>query len=305
MAYTTEQIRGKQIDTSYLAEAIAGVRNSSYAIVAEAFLEYTQLRQLVSLVNRPILAINAQHKQWRKEPQKLGTLLFPLRRGAHDKISKTTYLYTVDTQLIYKTNKAMLAHALSGEFTRNGNSSDQRYNNLLFPSKPVVYLPGKLSDTIVSKALYKEYTDILALPLLAVQARLLKQAKRNLNKQFEQDKISSKDPARANKQRIFSEYMDLLGIAKDRKEFIVADQDDALSLIFDITKAKEGDALSAIAEPYDRPILEMIRQGDKEALSKALKPLIDCQALRAEPYRGVGDQMPEAKLSAQQLSLQL
>ncbi len=223
------------------------------------------LSPLAEKLSKVLIAFNAFHLQNRKEA--LGTLVFPygfdsLPYSRAD-ACKTWHLYSACGAEIYQTGGDFLQYTLSGTFSRSGNAKDKRFNNMQF-SRPAVYIPESLQDLKLTKYafdyLLEGYLNIMALSLIAIQARILKRAKKELHKEYKDNLHASLDPARADKSRIAGKYIELLRSAKDQYGILVSFQDKALSFCCSVDSLKKKNLLPLIASPYDFSLTSRLAQ---------------------------------------------
>ncbi len=244
------------------------VKKPIFAIGASVGREY--LAPLAEKASKVLIAFNAFSLQKCKEA--LGTIVFPyefksLPYSCKDDC-KTSHLYNANGTEIYQTGSDFLWHALSGTFSRRGSAMDRRFNEIQF-SRPAVYIPEPLRDPELIKYafdyLLEEYLNIMALPLLAIQARILKRAKKELQKEYKDNFHASLDPAHADKSRITGRYSELARSAKDEYKMPVSFEDCALSFFCSVDYLKKRNLLSLIVSPYDFSLASRLAQDSETA----------------------------------------
>ncbi len=268
---------------SELANMMHKVRVAKPVFALGASLNREFLAPLAEKVNRVLISFNAFYK--RKNKEVLGTVIFPyefqsLPYSRNDSC-KTCHLYDAGAMEIYKTSSDFLWHALSGTFLRKGKVMDGRFSNLRF-SKAAVYIPESLHELELTKYardyLSHAYLNIMALPLIAIQARILKRARAELYKDYQAQHYASLDPARADKSRIGGKYQELLKCAKDEYSIVVAFKDLALRLHTSAYLLRENRAGRLISNPYDSLLLSYLKSV-KDSGRKQIKRAVEVTKL--------------------------
>ncbi len=203
----------------------------------------------------------------------LGTMIFAYR-ASQNCATKRVFK---EREEILNTKSNLLPAALLGSFEFAGRLKEAytRFRKMKF-SALAVYLPEESASAFFEHFLREQgYLDILALPLIATQLRILEQARKNLYKKYQEQKVASLDPAFADKDTITSEYLRILHRhAADERKILVVSQNEARWISFSLAKLKSSGLLDILTEPYKRSVRDVLIK-DPSTIAKELKNMID------------------------------
>ncbi len=231
------------------------------------------LQDLCKKSGRVITAFYTKDKQGAD----FGTMLFPFRS---DCSCKKTHIFDFDSgKELFSTESDILTQACLGKFDYKGALSYARFKSLRF-SCPSIYLPEESAGAFLEHYLREQgYMDILALPIIATQLRILEQARKNLYKKYQNQKATSLDPATADKDAIRAEYLNILyRSAADKRKILAVSQNEARWLHFSLAKLKASGLTDILTEPYENSVKDILLN-DPNTAKKELKKMIEAGVL--------------------------
>jgi len=262
--------RSNKLNIEHVVSFIKGLRVKKPAIVFRGRLDNSVLLPASYELGKTLLASYVKDKQGAD----LGTVVFAYSIG---QACSTKHLFTEEGERVFSTKASLLSSALLGHFEFDSKSQEKnsRFKSLRF-SALEAYLPEESAGAFLEYFLREQgYLDILALPLIAVQERILRQARANLHKEYMKQKTASLDPVRADRKKIENEYLKILyRQAQDFKKLLVVTQNEARWLNFSLPPLKDAGLLSVFESPYDNSVRQqLLKSPDK--LSQTIKKILD------------------------------